>query len=37
VRSEQAQNTAIVLPLFHQMTEDDQDRVVDSLRLAVTR
>jgi perosamine synthetase len=36
-RSEQAQNTAIVLPLFHQMTEEDQDRVVDALRLAVTR
>jgi dTDP-4-amino-4,6-dideoxygalactose transaminase len=35
VQSEQAQRTAIVLPLYHQMTEDDQDRVVDSLRSAV--
>jgi dTDP-4-amino-4,6-dideoxygalactose transaminase len=35
VKSEQAQRTAIVLPLYHQMTEDDQDRVVASLRRAV--
>jgi dTDP-4-amino-4,6-dideoxygalactose transaminase len=36
-RSEQAQTTAIVLPLYHQMTEDEQDRVVASLRRAVSR
>jgi perosamine synthetase len=34
-RSEQAQETTIVLPLYHQMTEDDQDRVVASLTHAV--
>lgn len=33
--SERIQDTAIVLPLFHQMTDDDQDRVVASLRHAV--
>ena len=37
VRSEQAQETAVVLPLYHQMTEDDQDRVVASLKRAVAR
>ena len=36
-RSEQVQDTAVVLPLFHQMTEDDQDRVIFSLVEAVTR
>jgi perosamine synthetase len=35
MRGEQAQDTAIVLPLFHQMTVADQDRVVASLRRAV--
>jgi dTDP-4-amino-4,6-dideoxygalactose transaminase len=30
-RSEEAQATAVVLPLFHQMTDEDQDRVVASL------
>ena len=34
-RSEQVQDTAIVLPLFHQMTEDDQDIVIAALTEAV--
>ena len=34
-RSEEAQRTAIVLPLFHQMTAGEQDRVVTSLVRAV--
>jgi perosamine synthetase len=34
-RSEQAQDTAVVLPLYHQMTEDDQNRVIASLKQAV--
>lgn len=33
--SEEIQDTAIVLPLFHQMTEDDQDRVIAALARAV--
>ena len=33
-RSEQAQDTALILPLYHQMTESDQDRVVAALRQA---
>ena len=33
-RSEQAQDTAVILPLYHQMTESDQDRVVAALREA---
>ncbi len=33
--SEQAQDTAIVLPLYHQMTTEEQDRVVASLARAV--
>ena len=32
--SEAAQDAAIVLPLFHQLTEADQDRVVDELARA---
>jgi len=36
-QSEQAQDTAIVLPLYHQMTTDEQDRVVAALRRAVSR
>jgi dTDP-4-amino-4,6-dideoxygalactose transaminase len=32
--SEAAQNATIVLPLFHQLTEGDQDRVVDELARA---
>ncbi len=34
--SEEAQDTAIVLPLYHQLTEDDQDRVVEALAAAIT-
>lgn len=34
-RGEQAQDTTIVLPLFHQMSEDDQSRVIDALTKAV--
>jgi perosamine synthetase len=33
--SEVAHDTAIVLPLFHQLTEADQDRVIDELTRAV--
>jgi len=32
--SEIAHDTAIVLPLFHQLTEADQDRVIDELTRA---
>jgi perosamine synthetase len=35
-QSEHAQDTAIVLPLYHQMTTDEQDRVVAALRRAVS-
>jgi len=35
-RSEEAQDTAIVLPLFHDLREPDQDRVIDSLLRAVS-
>jgi dTDP-4-amino-4,6-dideoxygalactose transaminase len=34
---ERAQDTVIVLPLYHQMTSDDQQRVAESLRRAVSR
>jgi len=34
-RSEEVQDTAIVLPLYHQLTEDDQDRVVGTLATAI--
>lgn len=34
--SEAAQDTAIVLPLFHQLTESDQDRVMGELETAVS-
>ena len=34
-QSEAAQDAAIILPLFHQMTGEEQDRVVDALRRAV--
>jgi dTDP-4-amino-4,6-dideoxygalactose transaminase len=34
-QSELAQDTAIVLPLYHQMTSDEQARVVGSLKRAV--
>jgi dTDP-4-amino-4,6-dideoxygalactose transaminase len=30
-RSERAQDTTLVLPLYHQLTEEDQDRVVNTL------
>jgi dTDP-4-amino-4,6-dideoxygalactose transaminase len=30
-RSEAAQDTAVILPLFHQLTEEDQDRVIDTV------
>jgi dTDP-4-amino-4,6-dideoxygalactose transaminase len=33
--SERAQETAVILPLFHQMTDDEQARVVASLARAV--
>ena len=35
-RGEQAQDTAIVLPLYHQMTDDEQQRVIDALTRAVS-
>jgi perosamine synthetase len=35
-RGERAQDTVIVLPLYHQMTGDEQQRVVASLRRAAT-
>ena len=35
--SEMAQDTSIVLPLFHQLTETDQDAVIDALAAAVAR
>jgi perosamine synthetase len=34
-RSEESQDTAIVLPLFHQLTESDQDRVIAEVRRVV--
>jgi len=34
--SEIAQDRCIMLPLYHDMTEPDQDRVVDALRNAVS-
>jgi dTDP-4-amino-4,6-dideoxygalactose transaminase len=30
-QSETAQDTTVILPLFHQLTEEDQDRVVDTV------
>ena len=35
-RSEEAQDTAIVLPLFHDLDEGDQDRVIDAIARAVS-
>jgi dTDP-4-amino-4,6-dideoxygalactose transaminase len=35
-RGEEAQDTVIVLPLYHQMTDEDQQRVVAALRRAVS-
>ena len=37
VRGEQAQDTVIVLPLYHQMTDEEQQRVASSLKQAVSR
>jgi dTDP-4-amino-4,6-dideoxygalactose transaminase len=34
-RSEEAQERNILLPLFHQFTEEEQDRIVDALRTAL--
>jgi perosamine synthetase len=34
VESEQAQERAIILPLFHQMTEEEQDRAIEGLKTA---
>ena len=34
-RSEEAQDRNILLPLFHQFTEEEQDRVVEGLRCAL--
>ena len=34
--TEAAQDTAIVLPLFHQLTESDQDRVIGEIETAVS-
>jgi dTDP-4-amino-4,6-dideoxygalactose transaminase len=33
--SEEARDTAIVLPLYHQLTEEDQDRVIETLGSAI--
>jgi dTDP-4-amino-4,6-dideoxygalactose transaminase len=30
-QSEEAQDTTVILPLYHQLTEEDQDRVVEAL------
>jgi perosamine synthetase len=30
-QSEEAQDTTVILPLFHQLTEEDQDRVVETI------
>jgi len=37
VQSEQAQDHCILLPLYQQMTEVDQDRVVAALREALAQ
>jgi dTDP-4-amino-4,6-dideoxygalactose transaminase len=34
--SEDVHETAIILPLFHQLTEHDQDTVIEQLKSAVT-
>ena len=34
--SERAQDESIILPLYHQMTETEQDRVVEALRTALS-
>jgi perosamine synthetase len=35
VESEKAQDTAILLPLFHDMTEQEQDEIVSRLKIAI--
>jgi perosamine synthetase len=35
-RSEHAQDTVIILPLFHQMTDEEQQRVVAALKRSVS-
>ena len=35
-RSEEAQDTSIVLPLFHDLDDTDQDRVIDAVKRAVS-
>ena len=35
-RSEEAQDTAIMLPLFHDLQDVDQDRVIDAVIRSVT-
>jgi dTDP-4-amino-4,6-dideoxygalactose transaminase len=30
-QSEEAQDTTVILPLFHQLTEEDQHRVIDTI------
>jgi perosamine synthetase len=35
VQSERMQDNAIILPLFHEMTDDDQERVAEELRAAL--
>jgi dTDP-4-amino-4,6-dideoxygalactose transaminase len=37
VQSEEAQDTAIMLPLFHDLDNVDQDRVIDAVIRASTR
>jgi perosamine synthetase len=37
VESERMQDHAIILPLFHEMTEGDQERVAEELRAALSR
>ena len=37
LRSQTAQDTAIILPLYHQMTAAEQDRVVEALQRAIQR
>ena len=34
-QSEDAQHTAVVLPLYHQLTEEDQDRVTRTLAAVI--
>jgi perosamine synthetase len=34
-QSEEAQETTVILPLFHQLTEEDQDRVADTVTRVV--